>query len=247
MDKEVEKISKTSTVLVCNACQNTSFEVKGDEKTLLLACKSCGTTVKVKDGGIAEAPRFELQSPELATFAHEKPLPNLKGNSEKGPWYAVNFRVPAAVRSIIRAALLVAKASQGIDGRSYAGTAMGYICADFLSGVDVTAFSQDVQGKVYQALSEAIAASEDDSIELDEGIKDHVMANVSVVDSVKGYREYADNTGVEVRKGEPETGDLFPDDSAQDEPNEESNEEDSTEEEAPTKPKKTAKKKAKAK
>lgn len=138
-----------STVLICSVCGKTLFKEKKHEGTILLHCTNCGSSAKVGKAGIGFAEVSRLQeSGKVFPVAKEAKQKDVEEEAQEKVFQVIEFRLPAAVKSLVQAALLCAREAMGVTGSLYAGTALGNIMSDYLSGFDYSILPPAVLEKV---------------------------------------------------------------------------------------------------
>ncbi len=210
-EQSLDIVMGSSTVIVCNSCKNTSFEIKSDEKDMFLSCRSCGTDVTLKKGGVIDAPRFTLDDDafELVRFAiMPVKTPNSKPVTKTDkPMVAINMSVPQSTRELVRAGLEIARAEMGIEGRSFGGTALGYVFADYIAGANIANFSHEAQSKIYNHLNMAqkIADEQEANSVLTDDQRESSLRQVEVAEKAKGFEKYKNDNKPEVRVNNEQT------------------------------------------
>jgi hypothetical protein len=149
-----------ATVLICSVCGKNLFKEKNHDGTILLHCENCGSSCKVAKAGIGFAVVSSLQESgrvfPVAKEVKEKKNAAEDTDGESKIFQVIEFRVPSPVKSLIQAALLCAKEAMGLSGSYYAGTVLGNILSDYLSGFDYTTLSPKTLEKV-TALLQGVA------------------------------------------------------------------------------------------
>jgi uncharacterized Zn finger protein (UPF0148 family) len=199
-----------STVLICSVCGKTLFKEKKHEGTILLHCTNCGSSAKVGKAGIGFAEVSRLQeSGKIFPTVKEVKVAKGKDGDEEGQekvFQVIEFRLPAAVKSLVQAALLCAREAMGVTGSLYAGTALGNIMSDYLSGFDYALLPPDVLEKVTTLLQSVSDGVQDGTSEefksMPGNAGEHVEAAVKKVleGPFKGLPELAEKVRTEVKE-----------------------------------------------
>lgn len=128
-----------ATVIECMLCGHRHFKVKAKyEQKLIAQCESCGSSVEIRRGALCTVGGFkpgELQQRTTGFVQPEVQVEKPEKEKKENPFVSLSMRMLPEQREVVRHALKVMREIQGIKGRSWHGTAIELICADFLSGV----------------------------------------------------------------------------------------------------------------
>jgi hypothetical protein len=151
------------TALICPACKGTSFIEKGHEGKILVHCASCQSAARIEKAGITQI-KDNTNDIENAIYPVAKVIKEKKDKKSETVeiFEEITFSFPKSVKALVQAALWCGKCQRNVTGKWFAGTVLGDIMADYLSGFDYRTLAPADYQRVEDLLKEAAEAVTDE-------------------------------------------------------------------------------------